>query len=183
MQDKYSANVFWSEEDDCFIATCSEFPLLSAHGETKEEALSEFQTVLELAIESYKENGIELPAPAAPIDYSGQLRIRIPKSLHKKLAETASNENVSLNTYIVSLLSENNSRSNFLGQYISTFQYLVRSLSPTLLSQQSELQVHTEILNLLESKIQSSDIFPEIAGGFYSSWSAQTSLAEQVIVS
>jgi len=183
MQDKYSANVFWSEEDDCFIATCSEFPLLSAHGESKEEALSEFQTTLELAIESYKENGIELPSPMGPIEYSGQLRIRIPKSLHKKLAESASNENVSLNTHIVSLLSENNASANIFAKYISTMRYLVKSMEPILLAQQSELQVHTERLNLLESQIPTGKIITKDMSSPWVAWSHQTSLPEEMIVS
>jgi predicted HicB family RNase H-like nuclease len=33
-------------------------------------------------------------------DFSGQLRIRIPKSLHRTLAERAKEERVSLNQYI-----------------------------------------------------------------------------------
>lgn len=37
--------------------------------------------------------------------YSGQTRIRIPVSLHKRLAEQATCEGVSLNTYIIYLLS------------------------------------------------------------------------------
>lgn len=37
--------------------------------------------------------------------YSGKLLLRMPKSLHRRLAEEADRENVSLNQYIVSLLS------------------------------------------------------------------------------
>lgn len=37
--------------------------------------------------------------------YSGQTRIRIPVSLHRRLAEQAEFEGVSLNTYIIYLLS------------------------------------------------------------------------------
>lgn len=67
MIDKYSVNVCWDDEDNCFIATCLEFPLLSAHGDTREEAISEFQLVLEMAIESFTEDHLELPKPKLPI--------------------------------------------------------------------------------------------------------------------
>lgn len=40
-------------------------------------------------------------------DYSGQLRLRIPQSLHRQLALAADQEGVSLNTLLVHLLSGN----------------------------------------------------------------------------
>jgi predicted RNase H-like HicB family nuclease len=60
---KYAIHIFWSQEDEAFIAVCQEFPGLSAFGETREEALREAQNALDLMIETYKENGIPLPEP------------------------------------------------------------------------------------------------------------------------
>jgi len=45
------------------------------------------------------------PLPSSDNSYSGKLLVRMPKSLHRRLAETAEREGVSLNQYIVSLLS------------------------------------------------------------------------------
>ena len=67
MKNKYSFQIFWSEEDQAYVATCAEFPGLSALGETHEEALSEAQTALELMIETYREKGIPLPEPKATL--------------------------------------------------------------------------------------------------------------------
>ena len=39
-------------------------------------------------------------------DKSGQLRLRIPKDLHKDLALSADRQGVSLNTYMIYLLSK-----------------------------------------------------------------------------
>lgn len=39
--------------------------------------------------------------------HSGQLRLRMPSSLHRELAEQAEKEGVSLNSYLVYLLSKN----------------------------------------------------------------------------
>ena len=38
---KYSINLTWSDEDNCYVATVSEFPGLSAFGDTPEEAAEE----------------------------------------------------------------------------------------------------------------------------------------------
>lgn len=44
------------------------------------------------------EDGIEIKSPQ---EFSGQLRLRMPKSLHQQLSYRASEEGVSLNQYIV----------------------------------------------------------------------------------
>lgn len=63
MKDKYSIRIFWSDEDESFVAVCREFPGLSAFGETREEALREAQIALDLMIETYLEKRISLPEP------------------------------------------------------------------------------------------------------------------------
>jgi predicted HicB family RNase H-like nuclease len=40
-------------------------------------------------------------------DYSGQFKLRIPKSLHKALAEHSRREGISMNQYCLYLLSKN----------------------------------------------------------------------------
>lgn len=102
----YSFNVFWSAPDQGYIAVSPEFEDLSAFGHTPEEALAEMRTVLNLAIETYAAEGWPLPEPKALPDYSGQFRVRLPKSLHARLATQAAIEGVSLNTLVVSILSE-----------------------------------------------------------------------------
>ena len=82
------------------MATCSSFPGLSAFGETEEEALREAKIALDLFIESYKERGIPLPKPPKKQTFSGQLRLRLSKSLHERAARMASLDGVSLNQYI-----------------------------------------------------------------------------------
>ena len=43
--------------------------------------------------------------------YSGQFKLRIPKSLHKSLTEHAKREGISMNQYCVYLLSKNDATS------------------------------------------------------------------------
>jgi antitoxin HicB len=104
---KYSINILWSEEDKGFIATVPEFPSLSAFGETYEVALKEAKTALEGYIEILKEDGEALPAPHTINNYSGQTRIRMPRELHLNLAIESERQNMSLNSYMVYLLSVN----------------------------------------------------------------------------
>jgi predicted RNase H-like HicB family nuclease len=104
--DRYSCNVFWSANDNANIAVCPEFPGLSAFGATREEALAELEVALELAIETYQAEGWELPKPQEQTEFSGQFRVRMPRSLHAKLTQHAQQEGVSLNTLVVTLLSE-----------------------------------------------------------------------------
>ena len=102
----YSIQLGWSDEDEGYIATVPEFPYLSAFGETPEEALAEAQTALDLFIESRVERGEPLPSPIKRTPFSGQLRLRMPKTLHQGLSAMAAHDGVSLNTLIVSILSE-----------------------------------------------------------------------------
>lgn len=102
---KYSINILWSQEDNGFIATVPEFPSLSAFGETYEEALKEAQSALEGYITVLSEDGENLPEPNTVNNYSGQIRIRMPRELHRQLAMESGQQNMSLNSYMVSLLS------------------------------------------------------------------------------
>ena len=57
-------------------------------------------------IETAYAHGTEIPLPTYPEEYSGKFNLRIPKSLHRTLAESAEREGVSLNQYILMLLSQ-----------------------------------------------------------------------------
>jgi predicted HicB family RNase H-like nuclease len=74
-------------------------------GESLEETMANINEARELWIETAYEAGDEIPLPSVDANYSGKLLLRMPKSLHRRLAEVAEQENVSLNQYIVFLLS------------------------------------------------------------------------------
>ena len=60
-----------------------------------------------LAIVDDQEEDIEINEPDSIEDYSGQFKLRIPKTLHRKLALHARKEGFSMNQYCVYLLSRN----------------------------------------------------------------------------
>ena len=102
---RYSARVAWSEEDEAFVAVCPEFQGISAFGSSSSEALDELRNALRLAVETHKAEGWPIPEPRHEPMYSGQFRLRLPKSLHAWLADQAQHEGVSLNTLVLEILS------------------------------------------------------------------------------
>lgn len=129
MINKYSINIAWSDEDDCFVAIIPEFPLLSAFGDTQEEAIADAKVVLSMTLESLKEDGITPPQPKVvePHGYSGQVRLRMPACLHETLVKAAGQNGVSMNTYMVSLLSQESSMENVYRRAIDDLSSLVES--------------------------------------------------------
>jgi antitoxin HicB len=102
---RYRIIVEWSDEDDAFLARVPALPGCVAHGRTAQRATLAAERAAEAMLEVLREDGDSAPAEDSTVDYSGQLRLRLPKSLHARLTQTASAEHVSLNALLVSLLS------------------------------------------------------------------------------
>jgi predicted RNase H-like HicB family nuclease len=64
--------------------------------------------IRELWLESAYESGVDIPEPALAHEFSGKFVARIPKALHRDLAESARKQGVSLNAYVAYLLAERN---------------------------------------------------------------------------
>jgi predicted HicB family RNase H-like nuclease len=92
----------WSEEDGCFITTLPAWQNAKTHGATAAKAAQRGQQVLRLLIASALKAGEVIPEPQRR--YSGNLRVRLPVSLHGRLAREAEREGVSLNQWIVGQL-------------------------------------------------------------------------------
>ena len=59
----YAIEIFYSEEDDGFIAIVPELAGCSAFGETEERALQEVKIAMQLWLETAKEIGRSIPVP------------------------------------------------------------------------------------------------------------------------
>ena len=64
MEPRYHINVFWSEEDGCWIADVPDLRYCSAHGETPREAAAEAEEAIALWLEVACEKGMPIPEPA-----------------------------------------------------------------------------------------------------------------------
>jgi predicted HicB family RNase H-like nuclease len=103
--DKYTYKVEWSEEDNVHIAGCLEFPSLLAHGNTPGTALSEIEKVVKECINWMEDEGEPIPEPFGLKKFKGNLTLRVPPEVHKKLVMKSAEEGVSLNQYILSKIS------------------------------------------------------------------------------
>ena len=60
---KYEVNIYWSDEDQVFVAEVPELAGCSAHGAKQESALARAQEAIYLWIDSAKEFGDPIPQP------------------------------------------------------------------------------------------------------------------------
>ncbi len=111
MYPNYRKTVFPYTNKNGNISWVVEFPDLpgcTAVGESEAEALLEAKTACELWLDEYYEEHQSYPTPKETCtSFSGRLVLRLPKTLHKEIAIQAEEEGVSLNTLIISLISQN----------------------------------------------------------------------------
>lgn len=97
-----------SEEDGGgWLAEIPLLPGCMSDGETPEEALENVREAKEAWLKVALQRGQVVPEPQFDTDeqYSGKFTLRLPKSLHRRLAHAAQEENVSLNQYVLALIS------------------------------------------------------------------------------
>jgi len=61
---RYAIEIFYSEEDEGYLAVVPELPGCSAFGKTEEKALEEIKIAIELWLETAKKEGREIPQPS-----------------------------------------------------------------------------------------------------------------------
>jgi predicted HicB family RNase H-like nuclease len=108
--DKYPISIKWSDEDEGFIAVVPGIHGLSAFGESPQQALVELKAAARAYFQSLKKSGRPMPTFAKAVPFSGQLRLRLPKSLHAELSLAAENDGISLNTYLITLLAREHTK-------------------------------------------------------------------------
>lgn len=60
---RYEVIIFWSEEDQAYVAEVPELPGCAAHGSSPELALAEAQQAISLWLDTAKEFGDAVPTP------------------------------------------------------------------------------------------------------------------------
>lgn len=101
----YRILVEWSAPDEAYVARVPALPGCAAHGDTEAEAAHEARTAADAILAAMRDHQRPLPPPDAVSDYSGNIRLRLPRTLHAELARRADIEGVSLNALMVSMLS------------------------------------------------------------------------------
>ena len=90
-----------------FAVRFPELPGCLTCGDTLEEAVRNAADCKKEWLIATMEEGISIPEPVSEEEYSGQFKLRIPKSLHKSLAEHSKAEGISMNQYCLYLLTKN----------------------------------------------------------------------------
>ncbi len=85
------------ESGHYFYGRILELDGCQSSSDTLERLYESLNEALEGYIEIKIENNLPIPIPEAPNNYSGKFVVRIPKSLHQRLAIEAEKEGVSLN--------------------------------------------------------------------------------------
>ena len=102
----YRVEVVEDKVEGGYALHCPELPGCMTCADTIEQGFKMIEDAQKCWFTACLEEGIAIPEPAKAEDYSGQFKLRLPKSLHKLLAQRSSEEGVSMNQYCVYLLSK-----------------------------------------------------------------------------
>ena len=70
MDSKYEIIIFWSEEDEAYVAEVPELPGCMADGKTYQEAVANAEQIIQQWIETAKELGRPIPKPKGRLLYA-----------------------------------------------------------------------------------------------------------------
>lgn len=104
----YKLEIIPDTDEGGYVAYYPDLPGCITEGETIEETVENALDAKKTWLGAALEEGIKIKEPSSIDDYSGQFKLRLPKSLHKSLMECAKEEGVSMNQYCVYLLAKNN---------------------------------------------------------------------------
>lgn len=94
------------DENGGFVASIHEFPGCIAEGETSDEALKRLEEAATAWLESAMTAGYPVRDPVSFYGYSGKIALRIPRGLHKQVAELSELEECSVNQLLVTAIAE-----------------------------------------------------------------------------
>ena len=107
MSMSYKMEIIEDQDEGGYVISYPDLPGCITCGETIESAMLNAKDAKREWIRAALEEGIEIYEPDSLENYSGQFKLRIPRSLHRSLAELSQREGISMNQYCVYLLSKN----------------------------------------------------------------------------
>lgn len=99
------ARLIIRDPEGTYSARVVEFPGCFSGGETEAEAARNLTDAMESWIESELEEERNIPEPAWAGEYSGNIRLRLPRSLHAQAAHRADLDGASLNQLFVTAIA------------------------------------------------------------------------------
>jgi predicted RNase H-like HicB family nuclease len=107
----YGMEIVEDVDEGGFVVSFPDLPGCLTCGATIEAAISNAADAKRAWLEAAVESGVEISEPDSLRNYSGQFKLRIPKSLHRSLAQHSKREGMSMNQYCLYLLSKNDALS------------------------------------------------------------------------
>ena len=104
----YRLEIVPDAEEGGFTAWYPDLPGCIKTAETMDDILHNALDAKKAWLEAALDTGVEIAEPIGddPTRYSGQFKLRIPKSLHMALSVNARREGISMNQYCIYLLSK-----------------------------------------------------------------------------
>lgn len=102
----YRMEIVEDRDEGGYVVSFPELPGCITCGETLESTVANAEDAKREWITAALEEGITIHEPDDLENYSGQFKLRIPKSLHRSLSEHARREGISMNQYCLYLLSK-----------------------------------------------------------------------------
>ena len=108
---EYPFNVI-ADPDGGYVVSFPDLPGCMTQTDSLDQVGPLAEEVRTLWLETaYAQEELEIPLPSYPEEYSGKFNLRLPRSLHRSLAEAAEREGVSLNQYVVGLLARGDAQA------------------------------------------------------------------------
>ena len=102
----YRIEIVEDKDEGGYALQCPELHGCITCADTIERGLEVIEDAKRSWLEANLKSGFPIPEPTKTNDFSGQFKLRIPRSLHKVLADRSKQEGVSMNQLCVYLLSE-----------------------------------------------------------------------------
>ncbi len=101
----YPFNVKPDLDDGGYVAEFPDLRYCVGTGDTINEAIEDAMIAKEEWIKAAYEYNATIPEPTSNESYNGRVTLRLPKSLHRNIIESAKNEGVSANQFLLHLIS------------------------------------------------------------------------------
>ena len=101
----YKIEIIEDKKEGGYALSCPELKGCITCADTIEKGIEMIKDAKKCWFTACIEDGIPIPEPTDINEYSGQFKLRIPKTLHKTLAERSQREGISMNQYCLYLLS------------------------------------------------------------------------------
>jgi predicted RNase H-like HicB family nuclease len=136
------------DDDGTFSAEILEFQGCFSQGATPNEAFNNLEDAARAWVEASLAQGLEIPPPAMNIGYKGKIALRIPRSLHKRAAQFAERDGISLNQFLISAIASKIGAEEYHSYMVERIEKLIACTTANTLVIQANIQYNLSTINL-----------------------------------